>query len=302
MEVHANQLLIYVLSAVVEGGVRKPSLPHTWANLGDGEVEQGLVGCFLYLLRNVFERDLDDGTFRTGLCDLMVRLFHFYPYTGEERNRLADEIYVQASSSSESSCGGDLFVLKALLSTEAADGITSWNREETIARLCRSSPPLPELILAELAAWKARQRDGLELRQRTSQVDFRMQFLTYVLAADKNAAERMAGGDSGEGRHVAGFVFGRATLEEFWRRGMVSVRGEREPEVELYPSSVSAPECNWWGGDGVTDTVRYMFFHFLSQQGFGRFSGVVIRLPPFVIKSFFQFELGFYFLAVVFGV
>jgi len=249
-------------------GVRKQPGFSAFAAGGE-DVEEGLVACFQYLLRNFFERDLEDVVFRTAIYDLMVRLFHVYPSVGEERNRLADTIFLQASTEPELSCGGDLLVLKALLSTEAADAITAWNREETIVRLCRTSPTLPDLILAELAGWKTRQQNGMELMQRSSEVDFRIQFLNYVLTADKNAG--------------GGFVFSRETLREFWTRGLVSSRGElSEDDVEMYPpASASGGGLvleNWWGGDGVTDTVRYVFFHFLSQQEFRRYSGVVS--PP----------------------
>jgi len=268
MEVHANQLVIYVLSGLLDGVRKQPGFSAFVT--GGEDVEEWFVTCFQYLLRNFFERDLEDVVFRGAIYDLMIRLFHVYPSTGEERNRLADTIFLQASTEPDVSRGGDLLVLKALLSTEATDAITAWNREETIARLCRASPPLPDLILAELAGWKARQQNGMELTQQTSQVDFRIQFLNYVLAGDKNAG--------------GGFVFSRETLRQFWTTGLVGSRGDlSEGDVELYlPTNANGGGLaveNWWGGDGVTDTVRLLFFHVFSQQEFRRLSGVV-NPPP----------------------
>jgi hypothetical protein len=265
----SNQLVIHVLSTILDG-VRKPLVFPTISatTAAGGEVEEGLVECFQHILRKFFERDLEDAVFRGAMYDLMVRLFHIYPYTGEERNRLAETIFIQASTEPEFSSGGDLFVLKALLSTDTSDAITGWNREDTISRLCRASPALPELLLADLAGWKCRQRGGMEVMQRVTQVDFRMQFLTYALAADRNA-----GGT---------FVFSRQTLEEFWTRGLVREMGEpREDEVELCAPSVGLE--SWWGGDGATDTVRSMFFHFFSLREFRWLSGVVIFPTPFAL-------------------
>jgi hypothetical protein len=225
------------------------------------EVEEGLVAAFKYILREFYERDIEDTGFRVTIYQLMARLFQRYPPTGEERTRLAETTFLQASTGPEFSRGGDLLVLKALISAEADDTITGWSREQTMSRLCRARPPLPDLILSELAAWKGRQQGGLENMMRLAQVDFRIQFLLDVLTLDK-----AAGG---------GFTFTHETLTGFWKTAMVRTAGGDDGMVV---------GGRFWGGDLVTDSMRLAFLRTISQRPFHLYSGLVLSpfSPPFV--------------------
>jgi hypothetical protein len=154
-----------------------------------------------------------------------------------------------------------LLVLKALISAEADETITGWSREHTMSRLCRARPPLPDLILAELAAWKSRQQGGLENMMRLAQVDSRIQFLLDVLMLDK-----VAGG---------GFTFTHETLTGFWTTAMM--------RTSVDDDGMGAGE-RFWGGDMVTDNMRLAFLRTISQRPFHHYSGLVLAhfLPRFV--------------------
>lgn len=200
------------------------------------------------LLQAVFANDIDDNTIAPGLTDLLLRLFPFYPTTGDERNHLADRFFQNASSGPINQRGGDLQILRALLLTETSEIVTGWNREECVSRLCSMTPSLPEVILDEFTTWKVRQYQlGFEHAQRSAQVEFRVQFLLHVLNADRNV-----GGT---------FQFSRETLEGFWNNTLM-----RTEEGGL---------DQWWGGDCVTETVRIIFFHILASVEFQSHSGLV---------------------------
>lgn len=211
-----------------------------------------IINTVQYLLRGIAVNDIDDIPFRSGVSDILLRLFPSYPVTGDERNRLADIFFQNASTGPANQRGGDLQLLRALLLTEPTEIIPGWNRDDCMSRLCHKKPSLPEVILGELAYWKFRQyASGGENAQRSSLVEYQVQFLIQVLAADK-----YVGG---------GYQFPRKVLEEFWSTALT--RSGEDPGMET----------QFWGGDGVTETLRLVLFHTLSGIDFLCHSGLVHR-------------------------
>ena len=208
------------------------------------------------LLRGIYAHDMDDAPFRVGVTDLAGRVFAYYPMTGTERTDLANELFESArGAGNQTEKGGDLHLLRALLQTDTSEWVTDWNRDECISRLCHFRPLcLPEILLSDLASWKARQYMlNMEHVARAPQIEYRIQFLLNVLAAEKN----VAGGS---------YVFPRTVLEEFW-------------DLALVRSHAGGyGEC--WGGDAVTDSMRQMWFGMLAATDFRRHSGLVSPLGP----------------------
>ena len=209
-----------------------------------------IINTVQYLMRGIAANDVDDIPFRSGISDILLRLFPFSPTTGEERNQLADNFFRNAATGPVNQRGGDLQMLRALFLTETSEIISGWNRENCMSRLCHLKPSLPELILGELANWKSRQYVfGAENAQRSPLVELQIQFLIHVLAADK-----FVGGD---------YQFPREVLEEFWSNALI--RSGEDPGIE----------GQFWGGDGVTESLRLILFHTLSGTDFRRHSGLV---------------------------
>jgi len=235
-------LIVFILSAIVD-----LSKDRIKTSIMDSTA---IIKTVQYLMRGIAANDIDDIPFRSGISDILLRLFPFSPTTGEERNRLADTFFRNAATGPANQRGGDLQLLRALLLTETTEIIPGWNRDNCMSRLCHLKPSLPELILGELANWKSRQYEfGTENAQRSALVEFQVQFLIQVLASDK-----FVGGD---------YQFPREVLEEFWNNTMI--RSGEDPGIET----------QFWGGDGVTESLRLMLFHTLSGTDFRRHSGLV---------------------------
>ena len=200
------------------------------------------------LLRGFFVHDIEDPHFRSHLTDILLRLFPYYPCTGEERAQLAQHFFEQASGGPMNQRCGDLTLLRALLLTDTSEFVTGWKRDEVIAHFCALRPSLPEVILGELAGWKQRQYQlGYEGADRSGQIQFRVQFLMHILQADKNVG--------------GGYTFPRDVLEDFWRIALMRCGDDGSDQ--------------YWGGDGVTETMRVVLFHILAQTEFRRHSGLV---------------------------
>jgi hypothetical protein len=210
-----------------------------------------------FLQRKIFANDIEDQNLRSGVTDLLLRLFPYFPTTGEEREQLADKFFGNAVKGPVDQRGGDLQMLCALLTTDTSEIVTAWKRDECISNLCFMSPSLPEVILGELAAWKIRQyMSGFEHVQRTQQIELRVQFLVHVLSADKNAG--------------GGYQFPRKILEGFW-------------STALLRSQEGGSEQQYWGGDGVTESIRVVLFHILAALDFRRHSGLVFPFKRWLI-------------------
>jgi hypothetical protein len=210
-----------------------------------------------FLQREIFANDIEDQNLRSGVTDLLLRLFPYFPTTGEEREQLADKFFRNAVKGPLDQRGGDLQMLRAMLSTDTSEIVTGWKRDECISNLCFMSPSLPEVILGELATWKIHQyMSGFEHAQRTPQIELRVQFLVHVLSADKNAG--------------GGYQFPRKVLEGFW-------------STALLRSQEGGSEQQYWGGDGVTESIRVVLFHILAALDFRRHSGLVFPFKRWLI-------------------
>jgi hypothetical protein len=242
----ANNSIIHIVAPCVEAATKD------YINSAVPYDATPLIKTLRYLLKGIYVYDLDDLPFRVGTTDLAGRVFAYYPMVGRERTELAKELFESAARGPQREKGGDLHLLRALLQTDPSEWITDWNRDECISRLCHltaPTPSLPEIILSDLSGWKARQYMlGLEHMNRAPQIEYRIQFLLNVLAAEKNA----------EG---GGYVFPRKVLEEFWN--MALVRQMEGGYGEL------------WGGDAVTDSMRQTWFGMLASTDFRRHSGLV---------------------------
>jgi hypothetical protein len=236
-------LIIYIISTVVD--CTKDRIKTGFL----GHEIMPIIETLHFLQREIFVNDIDDVQFRSGITDLLLRLFPYFPTRGEERERLASAFFENAVNGPMNQRGGDLQLLRILLSTETSEIVTDWNRDECTSKLCLANPSLPELILGELANWKTRQyTQGLENAQRASQIEIRVQFLVHVLSADKNA-----GGE---------YKFPREILEAFWSTALLSPLEDVRRE-------------QYWGGDGVTESMRVVLFHILATLDFRCHSGLV---------------------------
>jgi hypothetical protein len=201
------------------------------------------------LLRTVFALDVEDRTFRDNCINALTKIFQYYPKNGDERTRLAEEIFKKAATGPVDQRGGDLLVVRALLYAESADTVTLWKREECTHRLCMQKPSLPEVILGELATWKKQRYSlGMENVDRQGHVMVWVQFFLHILLFDRQV--------------LGGYVFPREVLEEFWNSALMR-------------SGNGGNERLYWGGDSITDMMRVMFFHLLSREDLKRFSGLV---------------------------
>jgi len=237
-----HTIIVFLLSSIVD--VSKDKIKTS------AVVNMAIINTVQYLLRGIAANDIDDIAFRSGVSEILLRLFPSYPVTGEERNRLADILFQNASMGPRNQRGGDLQLLRALLLTEPTEIIPGWNRDNSMSRLCHMKPSLPEVILGELAYWKSRQyASGTENAQRSPLVEYQVQFLIQVIAADN-----YVGG---------GYQFPREVLEEFWSTALI--RSGEDPGMQT----------QFWGGDGVTESLRLILFHALSGIDFRRHSGLV---------------------------
>ena len=237
-----HTVIVFLLSSIVDVSKDK--------NKTSAVDNMAIINTVEYLLRGIAANDIDDIPFRSGASDILLRLFPSYPVTGEERNRLADIFFQNASMGPQNQRGGDLQLLRALLLTEPSEIIEAWNRDNCMSRLCNKKPSLPEMILEELAYWKSRQyASGAENAQRSPLVEYQVQFFIQVLAADN-----FVGGV---------YQFPRETLEEFWSTALI--RSGEDPGME----------AQFWGGDGVTESLRLILFHSLSGIDFRCHSGLV---------------------------
>ena len=251
-------IIIHILSTVVDGTKDRIKSGFPVLDL------MPLIYTCQFLQREIFANDIEDMDFQTGVTDLLVRLFPYYPTKGEERERLANVLFQNATNGPMNQRGGDLQLLRALLCTETSEVVTEWKRDECISKLCLMTPSLPEVILGELAAWKTRQYVlGFQNAQRGAQIEFRVQFLVHVLAADK-----IAGGE---------YQFPRRVLEEFWNTAL------------LPPEDLGMEQ--YWGGDGVTESIRIVFFHILANNDFRRHSALVRLLKIGLIVGCGVFEI-----------
>jgi len=241
----ANNAVIFIVQACVDAATKE------YVNSEEIYDATTLVRTLRDLLRGIYAHDLDDAPFRAGVTDLAVRVFVYHPMNGVDRLELADELFESARTGNLEERGGDLHLLRALLQTDTTtEWVVDWNRDECISRLCHVSPSpcLPEVLLSDLSSWKDRQYVlGMELANRSPQIEYRIQFLLNVLAADRKV----------EG----GYVFPRKVLDEFWDKALT----RREP----------GGYADWWGGDAVTDSMRQIWFGMLALTDFRRHSGLV---------------------------
>lgn len=209
-----------------------------------------LINTIQYLLRQTFVNDIDDMKYRSDLTEVLYKILPYFPISNVERVHLADTLFRNSSTLPMNERGGDLQLLRTLLYKETSIIAQPWKRDEYVSKSCLMAPSLPEVILGELAGWKTRQYiSGLENAQRNNQIEFRVQFLLQVLSWDKSA-----GGE---------YQFPREILEEFWNTALV----RSEDSVGM--------EQQYWGGDGVTESMRVVLFHLIGQVDFRRHSGLV---------------------------
>lgn len=204
-----------------------------------------------YLLRGLVLSDVDDPHYRKYLFDTLARLFQNYPSTGVERIGLARQLFLKASTGQPNERGTDLQLLQALLLTETSRAVLNANREDIVRDLCSETPPLPEVILQDLADYKDRQYGlGRENTDLSTHIRLRISFLMSVLNANK----------VGQGN----FHFTGDILESFWNKVLTS---GLPIEHQL--------EERFWGGDYITECMRDILFEFIWKYDIHNHAGLV---------------------------
>ena len=204
-----------------------------------------------YLLHGLVRSDVDDPHYRKYLFDILARLFQNYPSTGVERMKLANHLFLKASTGKPPERGTDLQLLQVLLVTETSQAVLNANREDIVRELCSETPPLAVVILQDLADYKGRQYSlGRENADMSAHIRLRFSFLMSVLNADK----------VGQGN----FHFGAEILEDFWNKVLTS---GLPVEHQL--------DQRFWGGDYITECMRDILFEFMWKYDIRNHAGLV---------------------------
>src|SRR5271156_1375644 len=221
-----------------------------------------IVNTFRYLYRELYKRGIEDDWVGRMLDSQAYNIFLYFPRTSNDRVELAQDFFLKACESPENA--GDLHILRAFLSTDCSKTVPQFDQSAFLTQLCFAQPSLPEIILRDLAHWKQQQyARGLEMMDHGYvQIHFRLVFLSQVLLGPAKSGHT--------------FKFSHELLEEFW-------------ETALLRKSAGPPHLGFWGGDAVTESIRYRFFEFLHHIDFAHY-GIV--LPPGLFSALANLVIG----------
>ena len=220
-----------------------------------------------YLLRCLVLSDVDDSHFRKFLYDILNKLFQNYPLNGAERINLANHFFSKASTGEPDERGTDLELLHVLLVAEPSEFVLDGKREEMVHKLCAETPPLPVVILNDLAEYKERRYNlGRENTELSDHIRLRCDFLMSALDCEKLSQ--------------GNFQFTQEVLEGFWSKVLSSASPASREQEERF-----------WGGDYITECMRDILFEFLWKCDICSHAGLVNLLSIQLIAGCTVFQI-----------